>query len=690
MNTTKLLIEIGTEELPPKSLAKLAKAFAQGIEQSVTKAQLSFSAVNWYASPRRLTVIIDELDIAQADQTIQKRGPAVKAAYDADGNPTKAAEGFARSCGVEFSELQTLETDKGEYLAYDVHQQGQKTADLLPEFIHTSLNQLPIPKRMRWADKSIEFVRPIHWVIVMLGEQTVNCSILDIPTGNQSRGHRFHANNVITISSADSYIDTLFNEGKVMVDYAARKANILTNVEAAAKTANAEAIIDEDLLDEVTSLVEWPVVLTGEFDQRFLELPRELLISSMQDHQKYFALQDSNGNLINKFITVSNIESDEPELIVHGNQRVITPRLNDADFFWQRDKEIGLDALKAGLAKVTYQQKLGSLQDKVTRITSIASFISDKLGHDKDLTNRAAELCKCDLLTDMVGEFPELQGIIGRYLAQHANEDSEVAAAMAEQYQPRFAGDELPATQTGSIISIADKLDTLVGIFSIGQIPTGDKDPFGLRRAALGIIRILLESKVDLNIADLIEHAITTMPSELDTSKVQQSLSDFITERMRRYFLEQEFSADTLAAVIAVQSSEPLDFKERLNAVNQFRNLAEAESLAAANKRIANILKKHDGEIPSNIDEALLQEDAEKNLYQSVRNSSDEVKNLLANKDYAKALTQLASLKEPVDTFFDDVMVNCEDEAIKNNRLALLQNINTLFLGIADISLLQS
>lgn len=689
MSRTNLLIEIGTEELPPKSLAKLAQAFAQGIEQGVTKQTLSFEQVSWYASPRRLAVIIDGIELAQADQTIQKRGPAIKAAYDDEGKPTKAAEGFARSCGVEFSELQTLKTDKGEWLAYDVHQKGQQTSELLPEIIHTSLNQLPIPKRMRWGDKSIEFVRPIHWVIVMLGDQTVDCKILDIPAGNQTRGHRFHANKTITVSSTDAYVETLLNQGKVMVDYAERKNTIRSAVEAAAHSVNAEAIIDEDLLDEVTSLIEWPVILLGEFDEHFLQLPRELLVSSMQDHQKYFALQD-NKQLINKFITVSNIESDEPELIVHGNQRVITPRLSDADFFWQRDKQNGLDSLKAGLAKVTYQQKLGSLQDKVQRISNIANFISDKLNHDKALASRAAEICKCDLLTDMVGEFPELQGIIGRYLAEHANEDMEVAAAMAEQYQPRFAGDALPATQTGSIISIADKLDTLVGIFSIGQIPTGDKDPFGLRRAALGIIRILLESKIDLNISELIEHAVTTMPSELDTSKVKQSLQEFITERMRRYFLEQDITADTLAAVIAVQSNEPLDFKARLEAVIKFRGLTEAESLAAANKRIANILKKHDGEIASEIDNSLLQEEAEKNLYQVVSNSNDEVEKLLVNKDYSQALSKLASLKEPVDTFFDEVMVNCDDEAIKNNRLALLQQINTLFLGIADISCLQS
>jgi len=588
-----LLLEIGTEELPPKALLKLALAFAIGMRDGLDKSELEFDEVNSFATPRRLTVMVTGLDTAQTDKEVLKRGPAIKAAYNDAGEPTPATLGFAKSCGVEISELETMETDKGSWLTYLAQEKGKPTVELISEIAETALSRLPIPKRMRWGNGSIEFVRPVHWVVAMFGTETIDCSILGIKAGNRTFGHRFHHPDAIQLKSAESYVQALNNTGKVIVDFNQRKTIIKEAVNKIAEEANGLAVIDENLLDEVTALVEWPVVIWGVFDEKYLKLPNEVLIATMQDHQKYFPIVDKNNNLLPCFITVANIESKSPDVIRLGNQRVISPRLSDAEFFWQRDNETTLADLAPKLADVVFQQKLGSLADKSERISSLATYIADLLGTDSKLAARAATLSKCDLLTDMVGEFPELQGIIGRYYAINNGEEMEVATALDEQYMPRFAGDQIPQSKTGQIISIADKLDTLVGIFAIGKAPTGDKDPFALRRAALGVLRIMIEGQLELDLEVCLNKAIENYNAELTNDELGMNelvwqVFDFMMERLRRYYIDQGISADNFEAVLMRKPVQPYDFHRRRNAVVQFRKLPEAESLAAANKRISN------------------------------------------------------------------------------------------------------
>lgn len=690
MTNKTLLLEIGTEELPPKALLKLATAFAKGVREGLEKAELAFTDIEYYATPRRLTVMVTALVSTQTDKEILKRGPAIKAAYDDAGVPTPAALGFAKSCDAEFSELEPLETDKGSWLIYLAQEKGKATVELIPEITETALSRLPIPKRMRWGSESIEFVRPVHWVVAMLGKETIDCSILGIKTGNQTFGHRFHHPDPIKLKSAESYLQQLEKTGKVIADYDRRKTMIKESVNKVAEKENGQAVIDENLLDEVTSLVEWPVVISGVFDNKFLALPNEILIATMQGHQKYFPVVDKKNNLLPLFITVANIESKSPDVIRQGNQRVITPRLNDAEFFWQRDNETPLVDLRSKLVDVVFQQKLGSLYDKSERITSLAIFMSNLLETDTTLAERAAALSKCDLLTDMVGELPELQGVIGRYYATNNGEDKEVATALDEQYMPRFAGDQIPQSKTGQIISIADKLDTLVGIFAIGKAPTGDKDPFALRRAALGVLRIMIEGELELDLEAFLKKAVENYAADLISDELVSQVFTFMMERLRRYYIDQGISADNFEAVLMRNPVQPYDFHRRLNAVVQFRKLPEAESLAAANKRISNILKQVRNHEDIQFSDDLLQEDAEQNLAKALASLKEKVTSLLDNSEYEQALSQLAGLKNDVDKFFDDVMVMSDDEVLKNNRVALLSQLSNLFLKTADISRLQS
>lgn len=687
--TQDLLIEIGTEELPPKSLKRLATAFDEEISKSLEEQGLKFARTNWYATPRRLTVKVEQLETSQSDKAQQRRGPALNAAYDDTGKPTRATEGFAKSCGVEIDQLEKLETDKGSWLIFNTVVKGKKTEVLIPTIIETALKKLPIAKRMRWGDKEFEFVRPVKWLLLLFGNETIDCQIMNIKSGNHSYGHRFHHPEAIAIKTPAAYLATLEQEGKVIADYQARQDVILKQVNSLAKNNNGSAVVDHGLLDEVTALVEWPVSFVGKFDSDFLKLPKEVLIASMQDHQKYFPVIDAKGNLLPCFIAVANIESTDPDLITEGNERVIQPRLNDAAFFWERDLNHGLANHTESLKKVVYQKQLGTLYEKSQRLIKLVASLSQSTNADTRLAQRAAELCLCDLLTEMVYEFPELQGTMGKYYAEADGEDEKVATALEEYYQPRFAGDDLPESAIGQCLSIAEKIDGLVGIFAIGKAPTGDKDPFGLRRSAIGLLRIIIECELDADLKELIELAATNYPADINAKKYTTDIFNFLMERLRRYYLDEGVSPDTFEAVLAIKTSKPLDFHHRLMAVTEFRKLVEADSLAAANKRIANILKKSDAVINKEIDDNLLAEDAELKLAKSLREYQKRLAPLLEKRDYKSALTELAGLRENVDSFFDNVMVMCEDDAIKMNRLALLNSLSALFLEIADISKLQ-
>ena len=688
--TQNLLIEVGTEELPPKSLKKLATAFKEEVSKSLNEQELKFSDCLWYATPRRLSILINDLETTQEDKEQQRRGPAVLAAFDEDGKPTRATEGFAKSCGIEVDQLERLETDKGSWLAFNVKLKGKETTELIPEIIESALGRLPIAKRMRWGDSDVEFVRPIKWLLILFGNVPIDCEIMGVRSGKESYGHRFHHPDSITIKDPASYLETLKQKAYVLADYDVRRNLIETQVKEIAKSNNGQAVIDSDLLDEVTSLVEWPVSFSGEFNSDFLKLPKKVLISSMQDHQKYFPVIDKQGNLLPCFISVANIESKNPALIKSGNERVIQPRLSDAAFFWERDLKHGLANHIDSLKKVVYQKQLGSLHDKSERLQKTVASLANSLSVDANTAKRAAELCLCDLLTDMVSEFPALQGTMGRYYAEADGEDATVAIAMEEYYQPRFAGDKLPATPLGQLLALSEKIDSLVGIFSIGKAPTGDKDPFGLRRSAIGLLRIIIECELDIDLKELISLAASNYPKELDANKCIDNVYQFLLERLRRYYLDEDVSPDSFEAVLAINTSKPLDFHHRLTAVTEFRKLPEAESLAAANKRISNILKKSDVTDIKKINDKLLAEDSELTLAKSLNDYQIRLAPMMKNRDYKSALTELAGLRETVDSFFDNVMVNCDDEAIKINRLALLSNLSALFLLTADISKLQS
>ena len=682
-----LLVEIGTEELPPKALPTLSAAFTDGISQGLQAAGLTPAEVIAYAAPRRLAVWVKEVAAQQADQTIEKRGPAIKGAFDAEGKPTKAAEAFAASCGVNVADLGTLETDKGAWLVFRQTQAGQATPELLPAIVEKALAGLPIPKRMRWGTGTAEFVRPVHWIVMLADNAVIDAEILGIKTGRESRGHRFHAPDAITLNSPADYAIQL-GSASVVAKFEARRDMIKHKVEQLAKRLGGQAVMPEGLLDEVTALVEWPVPVAGKFEERFLDVPQEALISTMQDNQKYFALVDANGKLISHFITVANIESRDEIQVAQGNERVIRPRFSDAEFFWTQDKKQPLASRAEQLKSMVFQQKLGTLYDKSQRVAQLAASIAQALNADQALATRAAELGKCDLVTNMVFEFTELQGIMGRYYALHDGENAEVAQALDEQYMPRFAGDALPSTTTGTILALAERLDTLTGIFGIGQKPTGAKDPFGLRRAALGVLRLLIEKQLPLDLAVLLDKAADGLSVQLGSKPATNETLDYVLERLKGYYQEQGINGALVDAVAALKVSQPLDFDRRVKAVAAFRQLSAAESLAAANKRISNILKKVDGELPAQVDASLLQLPAEQALAAAVQAQQAKVEPLFAQGDYEAALLSLAELREPVDKFFDDVMVMADDLALRNNRLALLNSLRSLFLRVADLSVL--
>lgn len=688
MATSKhLLFELGSEELPPTTLLKMATALLNNITQGLKDAELNFSGSRFYATPRRLAVLIENLATAQPDKTVEKRGPAVQAAFAPDGTPSKAAQGFAASCGTTFDKLERLKTDKGEWLAFTQHIQGQITENLIPDIIRHSIAGLPIAKRMRWGSSTTEFVRPVHWAVLLYGDAVIDTEILGLKTGAATHGHRFHAPQPLTIDKPENYAQILLEQGKVIVDFEQRKTMIRKTAEQAA-AVHGTAHIEEDLLEEIAALNEWPVPITGNFDPRFLALPAEVLITTMQTNQKYFPVKNAKGGLLPHFITFSNIESSNPLSIQHGNERVVTPRLSDAEFFWKQDRKKTLEERLLNLSSIVFQEKLGTLADKTERVVTIAEYIADNLNENTELAKRAALLAKTDLMTEMVGEFGNLQGIMGRYYALADHEPAEVAWALEEQYFPKQSGSPTPASKTGQILAIAEKIDTLTGIFSAGLIPTGDKDPYALRRAALGTLRIIIENRLNLDIKELIAFSLTQFTHEFEHDEVYKLIVDFVFDRLKGYCLDLSYSADEFDAVISVTPAEPLDFIQRLQAVKAFRQLPEAESLAAANKRIRNILKKSDTEAAGSVGE--LRDPQEKQLLAAALQSARDIQPLLADRDYQAALNRLAQLRNDVDAFFDHVMVMTDDLDLRANRLALLTLVSEQFLTCADISRLQS
>ncbi len=684
-----LLIEIGTEELPPKALLNLSKAFTDGVVSGFKEASLQAQEVISYAAPRRLAVLLKGIPVRQEDQLVERRGPAVQAAFDDEGNPSRAAQGFAGSCGVDVADLERMKTDKGEWLVFKKEVTGKATAELVADIVSKSLSSLPIPKRMRWGSSDLEFVRPVHWIVMMLGNEVINDKVMDITPSNETRGHRFHHPDSIKLSNPADYAASLKQIGYVIADFNERRDRVRQQAEDAAKALGGVAQIDDNLLNEVTALIEWPIAVSGSFDKEFLDIPQECLISSMQDHQKYFPVVDSNGALLPYFITIANIDSKNPDAVRQGNERVIRPRFSDAAFFWQQDGKVSLESRREATKKIFFQQKLGTLFEKTERVAELSQYIAEQLGENTSDAYRAATLSKCDLMSDMVGEFAELQGIMGRYYAQRDGETSAVADAMQQQYQPAFADDVIPASMTGKILSLADRLDTLLGIFAIGLKPTGSKDPYALRRAAIGVLRILIEGELDLDLKQLLSIAAEGLNDKADASKAVDETYAFIMERLRAYYKDKKIAGDVVDAVASVDPSRPLDFDQRVKAVTQFRALDAAEPLAAANKRIGNIIKKAKGSISDSVDSNVLVEDAEKALYQTVLTLSDTVSPLFAEAKYTEALSALAELRSDVDNFFDSVMVMADDEALKNNRLALLQQMRNLFLHVADLSRLQ-
>jgi glycyl-tRNA synthetase beta chain len=688
MSARDFLVEIGTEELPPKSLYVLAQAFSEGIQKGLAAANLAHGAVEWFATPRRLAVRVSELVEQQQNQEIRRQGPAVAQAFDKTGAPTKAALGFAASCGVAFEALERAQGPKGEVLQFVGTKRGQPTTALLPEIVNESLANLPIARRMRWGSGDQEFVRPVHWVVMLFGDDIVDAEIIGVQSGRDTRGHRFHAPESIPLANPSAYVDVLREHGHVIVAPAERRRIIESGTRLLAQALGGEAVMAPVLLEEVTALVEWPVPIAGRFDVRFLELPPEVPIATMQDHQRYFAVRDSAGRLMNHFITVANIASLDPEKVRDGNERVIRPRLADAAFFWETDRKQKLEQRREALKAVTFQTKLGSMFDKSQRVAKLAAAVAKSIGANGASVQRAAELGKCDLLSAMVGEFPELQGLMGKYYAQHDGEPEDVCVALEEQYLPRFAGDRVPGNRVGIAVSIADKLDTIAGIFCIGQKPSGTRDPFGLRRAALGILRTTLERSLDLNLLQLVHQAVDLQPGG-GSKQVAADVWTYLMERLRSAYLEdvdRGVSTEMFDAVTASLPGSPLDIDHRLKALGDFLSLPEAQSLAAANKRIGNILKKAgEGAIGEVAADKLL-EGAERELFERLQAAETAVRPAIAEQAYAPALRELAQLRDPVDRFFDSVLVMAEDPQLRANRLALLSRLRSLFLDIADLS----
>jgi glycyl-tRNA synthetase beta chain len=685
MSVQDFFVEIGTEELPPKALKTLATAFADNLQTELAKLELSHADVHWYAAPRRLAVRINGLAAQQADKVVEKRGPAIASAFDADGKPTKAAQGWAAGCGITVEQAEKLETDKGAWLLHKAKVVGAASVSLLPEVVQQALAKLPIAKPMRWGNSTAEFIRPVHTIVMLYGKDIVPATVLGRNSGNQTHGHRFHAPEKVTVNHADDYLATLRN-AFVIADFAERKAFIAAEVAKTAAALNGKALMDDALLEEVTALVEWPVVLVGSFEQSFLQVPAEPLISTMKDNQKYFPLLDSNGKLQNKFIFVANIASKDPQQIIEGNEKVVRPRLSDAQFFFNTDRKQKLEQRLDSLKTVLFQQQLGTLAEKSERISKVAGFVAAKIGAEQAAAERAGLLSKADLMTNMVGEFPEVQGIMGMHYARLDGEAEAVALALNEQYMPRFAGDQLPSRLEGAAVAIADKLDTLVGIFGIGQAPKGDKDPFALRRAAIGALRIMVEKQLPLDLVDIIAFSQQTFGTKLSNAKVAEEVLDFMLGRFRAWYEAEGYSVDVIQAVLARRPTNPADFDRRVKAVAEFGKLDAAAALAAANKRVANILAKVEGDIATTVNAALLQEDAEQALHSAI---VAEHAYQAGQHSYAEGLAHLASMRDVIDNFFDKVMVNADDAAVRANRQALLKQLRELFLQVADISVLQ-
>lgn len=684
MTQADLLVELGTEELPPNSLMTLANAFTDEVVAQLAAAELTHGDVKTYATPRRLAFLIKDVQAKQKDKTLERRGPALKAAFDSEGNPTKAATGFAHSLGIKVEELEQQETDKGAWLVANVHQEGKTIQQLLPEFLQQAVNKLPIPKRMRWGDSKVQFVRPVHWLLVLFGNQVVPLTVLGLDANQHSRGHRFHSSSPIVIATPESY-EAQLEDAYVVADFAKRRELIRTQVEAAGKETGGEAVIDESLLNEVTALVEWPTPLVGNFDSDFLRVPQEAIITAMQEHQRYFPVVDAKGNLQNSFITISNIESSNKELVIYGNEKVIRPRLADAAFFFDNDKAISLANHAKRLEQLVFQEQLGTVADKCNRVSQLAGSIAELLGGKVELAQQAGKLCKADLVTEMVNEFDTMQGTMGYYLALHEGLEEDVAIALKEHYLPRFSGDDLPSNRTGQAVALADKIDTLVGIFGIGQIPTGDRDPYALRRATLGVLRIIIEKSLGLDLADLVKKSISLYDGLLAEDTKTQVIS-FIQGRYRAFYQDQGISTPVILSVLAVSPSSPLDFHQRVHAVSKFQQQEAAQSLAEANKRVANILAKNAEEVPEEVEGDLLEEEAEQVLAGAIVAAYEETSVKLDHYDYEGALNVLAELNTPVNNFFDQVMVMTENQTLRKNRLALLSFLRDLFLQVADIS----
>ncbi|NUU65807.1 glycine--tRNA ligase subunit beta [Enterobacteriaceae bacterium BIT-l23] len=689
MSEKTFLVEIGTEELPPKALRSLAEAFAARFTAELDAASLAHGKVEWFAAPRRLALKVATLAAAQADRTVEKRGPAVAQAFDADGNPSKAAEGWARGCGIQVSEAERMVTDKGEWLLYRAHVKGESVEALLPDMVNHALAKLPIPKLMRWGDSDEHFVRPVHTVTLLLGDQVVPAKVLGIESDRVIRGHRFMGEPSLTIDNADQYPQILLERGKVIADYDTRKAKIKADAEAAARQIGGNADLSDSLLDEVTSLVEWPVVLTAKFEEKFLAVPAEALVYTMKGDQKYFPVYDDAGKLLPNFIFVANIDSKDPQQIISGNEKVVRPRLADAEFFFNSDRKKRLEDNLPRLETVLFQKQLGSLRDKTDRIEALSGWIAREIGADVTHATRAGLLSKCDLMTNMVFEFTDTQGVMGMHYARHDGEAEDVAVALNEQYMPRFAGDDLPSSLVSCAVAIADKMDTLAGIFGIGQHPKGDKDPFALRRAALGVLRIIVEKQLPLDLQTLTEEAVRLYGDKLTNAKVTDDVIDFMLGRFRAWYQEEGHAVDTIQAVLARRPTRPADFDARVKAVSHFRTLDDAEALAAANKRVSNILAKSDEPLNDEVLASALKEDEEIRLALQVRVLGDKLAPLYQEGRYQEALVELAALREPVDAFFDKVMVMAEDKDLRINRLTLLAKLRELFLQVADISVLQ-
>ena len=689
-DTATLLFELGMEELPPGALDDLSDRLTAAVASGLERAGVEHATPRALGAPRRLAVQIDAVARRQPDREFERRGPARAVAFDDNGAPTRAAEGFARSCGVSVDDLQTLETDEGAWLVHRGTEAGRDTEELLPGIIEHALRHLPIPKRMRWGDQTGEFVRPVHWVMLMLGDSVVPVTIFGVDSGRESRGHRFHHPAPVVLEHADDYAAAM-RGAHVLVDRAERRDHILTGVRAEGEAIGGHAVIDEALLDEVNALVEWPVVLSGSFDKAFLRVPPEALISSMEGHQRYFPVRDADGQLLPRFITVANIESRDPGRVIAGNERVIRPRLADAAFFWDQDRARTLESRRSELDQVVFQKQLGSIADKSNRVADLAARYAGRFGTDAGQARRAAELAKADLVTEMVDEFPELQGVMGRYYATEDGEAPEVAAALDEVYQPRFSADTTAASPLGRLLAVAERADTLTGIFAIGKAPTGAKDPFALRRAAVGLLRSLIDGEHPIDLTALLHDAAAQQPAGLEAGAQVRPLVEFCLERLRGLYHEAGYGAELFEAVRSVQSLdaiEPLDFDRRLRACHDFAKLPAAGSLAGANKRIRNILRKANRTLPTQVDAERLAEPAEQALYTAMEERAPAVEALIAQGAYSDALARLAELREPVDRFFDGVMVMSDDPAIQANRLALLRRLQSLFLAIADVSAL--